>query len=136
MSYFTVSVVDLVGVWSVCDWLGAVLRGDVLGRSVDDVVESSDDLGKGTLADDEQRAIDSSDRISWALQRCKFLGKKLEARDGLGWSDCSKCRKCASDGCDDNVAKGDHFDESEKTGEQKLINELLYCVESLNDGEL
>ena len=95
-TYFTERVEDTVSIRPTCDVCCSLHLCDRSVGCRNNVRESSDDLGKRALTDEDERAVDDTDLLSRLLERLRLCGEHLDVAHDLSRRECSENRECAA----------------------------------------
>jgi hypothetical protein len=107
-AYISECIEDGIAGRTSCDLLHALHLDQGGSACIDDVYEASDDCYEGSLTNDEQRAIDNSDALSWALKRLALLSERLDVGNNFGGRGQRKDRSGQGQSRGDDSAERDH----------------------------
>lgn len=82
-TYLAEGIEDGVALCSSSNWGHSLHLRDRSGSSRHNVSEATDDLREGTLADDDEGAVDDGDALCWGLKGLRLLGDHLDVGDDL-----------------------------------------------------
>jgi len=106
---FAECIEDGVSLSTSLDGLRAVHLSDGNSDSGDDVGETSNDRGEGSLANDDERSVDNGDGLGRCLESLALGGDHLDVVDHLGRGKSRRDGSSESQSGSKDVADGDHF---------------------------